>query len=70
MNHSSSRLPNDLTLDPDERLAMAYWGLPELVRARYAHKGITNMFEWQAECLGCGGALEGEKLRSVRYWVN
>lgn len=32
-------------------LQLAAWGLPDLVLQRYAEKGITAMFEWQAECL-------------------
>ncbi len=41
---------------------MRYWGLPELVLMRYAQKGITTMFPWQAECLGIGEVLEGGNL--------
>ncbi len=60
-NHSSSTSVGEHSLSSQERLELAHWGLPELVRARYAQKGISNMFAWQAECLAVGDVLQGER---------
>ena len=45
--------------DPEERLHLASWGLPEVVLQNYNAKGISAMFEWQAECL-CTGKVLGK----------
>ncbi len=41
---------------------MRHWGLPELVLLRYAQRGVSTMFPWQAECLGIGEVLDGGNL--------
>jgi superfamily II helicase len=40
------------------------WGLPSKTLRRYASKGVTSLFEWQAECLLVDGAkaLRGGNL--------
>ena len=43
-------------------LLLSNWGLPEKVLERYARRGITSMFEWQAECLMLPGILSGRNL--------
>lgn len=43
-------------------LLLLNWGLPEKVLERYAGRGITSMFEWQAECLMLPGILSGRNL--------
>lgn len=45
----------DRSLTSEEMLELRHWGLPELVRLRYARKGIERMFPWQCECLREGG---------------
>jgi hypothetical protein len=55
-DHSSSC---SRTLNSQEKLALKYWCLPELVLMRYHQMGIQTMFEWQAECLGMGSVLAG-----------
>ena len=43
-------------------LQLSSWGLPEKVMEQYAKRGITSMFEWQAECLMLPGVLSGGNL--------
>lgn len=43
-----------------DKLSLSNWGLPETVLNQYHSKGITAMFEWQAECL-CKGNTLGNK---------
>ena len=43
-------------------LDLAKWGLPEKVVAAYKKCSITSMFQWQAECLKQGRALDGGNL--------
>jgi DNA polymerase theta len=43
-------------------MELTNWGLPELVLMRYRQRGITGMFEWQAECLRLGNVLGGGNL--------
>lgn len=40
-----------------DKLLLKNWGLPEPVMKQYSDKGITSMFEWQAECLCLPGVL-------------
>jgi DNA polymerase theta len=40
-----------------DKLCLSNWGLPESVLNQYHSKGITSMFEWQAECLCTGNTL-------------
>ncbi|XP_041351343.1 DNA polymerase theta-like [Gigantopelta aegis] len=44
------------------RLLLSSWGLPEPVLKQYNSMGITQMFEWQAECLCIGNVLGGGNL--------
>ncbi len=63
MNHTTTAAnASDRSLTPSERLDLGFWGLPELVLARYRQRGIGAMFEWQAECLGVGSVLDGGNL--------
>lgn len=60
----------DSSLTTQDRLELKNWGLPELVQMRYAQKGITKMFPWQAECLSSGNVLEGRYttvLKNARW---
>ena len=41
----------------NDHLALSSWGLPESVLEKYHQKGITHMFDWQAECLSTGNVL-------------
>ena len=43
-------------------LQLSSWRLPEKVMEQYAKRGITSMFEWQAECLMLPGVLSGGNL--------
>ncbi|XP_064629325.1 DNA polymerase theta-like [Lineus longissimus] len=44
------------------KLELKSWGLPDSVLRKYHEKGITTMFEWQAECLGIPTVLNGGNL--------
>ena len=46
----------------EEHLKLSQWGLPELVLKQYAQRGITSIYEWQAECLMKPGVLQGGNL--------
>ena len=46
----------------EEHLKLSQWGLPELVLEQYAQRGITSMYEWQAECLMKPNVLQGDNL--------
>ena len=48
--------------DTPNHLLLSNWGLPEKVLAQYSQRGITSMFEWQAECLMLPGVLTGGNL--------
>ena len=43
-------------------LLLSNWGLPDKVLEQYSSRGITSMFEWQAECLMLPGILSGRNL--------
>lgn len=43
-------------------LLLSNWGLPANVLSQYSQRGITSMFEWQAECLQLGDVLSGGNL--------
>jgi hypothetical protein len=45
-----------LDLEADQ-LALSSWGLPDPVLKQYHTRGITHMFQWQAECLLMGNVL-------------
>ncbi|XP_076077115.1 DNA polymerase theta-like isoform X2 [Mytilus galloprovincialis] len=45
-----------------DKLSLSNWGLSEPVLNQYHSKGITAMFEWQAECLCKGNTLAGGNL--------
>lgn len=52
----SSTIPepsnNSMTLDPSKDLRLvSNWGLPDPITKAYARKGITELFQWQADCL-------------------
>lgn len=48
--------------DDRNNLLLSSWGLPEQVLAQYSRRGITTMFEWQAECLQLPNVLTGGNL--------
>ncbi|XP_063289565.1 DNA polymerase theta [Pelobates fuscus] len=50
--------PDDLT----DKLLLASWGLPKAVLEVYGSIGVSQMFEWQADCLMLGQVLEGRNL--------
>ena len=43
-------------------LLLSNWGLPDKVLEQYSERGITSMFEWQAECLMLPGILSGRNI--------
>lgn len=43
-------------------LLLSNWGIPDKVLEQYSSRGITSMFEWQAECLTLPGILSGRNL--------
>ncbi|XP_026215033.1 DNA polymerase theta isoform X2 [Anabas testudineus] len=45
-----------------EKLLLSSWGLPKPVLERYQKHGVTQMFEWQAQCLTVGQVLQGGNL--------
>ncbi|KAE8621126.1 hypothetical protein XENTR_v10004692 [Xenopus tropicalis] len=45
-----------------DKLMLASWGLPKTVLEKYGSLGVSQMFEWQAECLMLGQVLEGKNL--------
>uniref|UniRef100_A0A3Q2Z9D7 DNA polymerase theta n=1 Tax=Kryptolebias marmoratus TaxID=37003 RepID=A0A3Q2Z9D7_KRYMA len=45
-----------------EKLLLSSWGLPKPVLERYQKHGVTQMFEWQAQCLTVGRVLQGGNL--------
>ncbi|MEQ2228411.1 hypothetical protein ILYODFUR_008503 [Ilyodon furcidens] len=45
-----------------EKLLLSSWGLPKPVLERYQKHGVTQMFEWQAQCLTVGHVLHGGNL--------
>ncbi|XP_054459580.1 DNA polymerase theta isoform X2 [Anoplopoma fimbria] len=45
-----------------EKLLLCNWGLPKPVLERYQKHGVTQMFEWQAQCLTVGRVLQGGNL--------
>ncbi|XP_077202429.1 DNA polymerase theta isoform X2 [Paroedura picta] len=48
--------------DHADKLLLASWGLPTAVLEKYHRFGVVRMFQWQAECLMVGQALEGRNL--------
>uniref|UniRef100_A0A3P9LX68 DEAD/DEAH-box helicase domain-containing protein n=1 Tax=Oryzias latipes TaxID=8090 RepID=A0A3P9LX68_ORYLA len=47
---------------PKPKLLLSSWGLPKPVLERYQKHGVTQMFEWQAQCLTVGQVLQGGNL--------
>ncbi|KAL4233021.1 hypothetical protein ACF0H5_007707 [Mactra antiquata] len=45
-----------------DQLALSSWDLPETVLKQYESRGITHMFEWQAQCLLLDNVLDGGNL--------
>lgn len=45
-----------------EELLLSSWGLPKPVLECYQKHGVTQMFEWQAQCLTVGHVLQGGNL--------
>lgn len=45
-----------------EKLLLSSWGLPKPVLERYQKHGVSQMFEWQAQCLAVGQVLQGGNL--------
>lgn len=65
VNPSASNKSSFLTTPAKEsknNLQLSNWGLPEKVLEQYAKRGITSMFEWQAQCLMLPGVLLGWNL--------
>ncbi|XP_028284438.1 DNA polymerase theta [Parambassis ranga] len=49
-------------VDQAEKLQLSSWGLPKPVLERYQKYKVTQMFEWQAQCLTVGQVLQGGNL--------
>uniref|UniRef100_A0A672JB02 DNA polymerase theta n=1 Tax=Salarias fasciatus TaxID=181472 RepID=A0A672JB02_SALFA len=49
-------------VDQAEKLRLSSWGLPKPVLECYQKHGVTQMFEWQAQCLAVGQVLNGGNL--------
>ncbi|KAM8975158.1 LOW QUALITY PROTEIN: DNA polymerase theta [Pelodytes ibericus] len=45
-----------------DKLLLSSWGLPKAVLETYSTLGVSQMFEWQADCLMLGQVLEGKNL--------
>ncbi|XP_074663190.1 DNA polymerase theta-like [Tubulanus polymorphus] len=58
---SISKHQSSISRTPDRKL-LSSWGLPEPVLKKYTAKGITCMFDWQAECLSINRVLAGGNL--------
>ena len=65
---SQSKAPNCSSFlvtpakDPKSNLRLSSWGIPPKVLEQYEKRGITSMFEWQAECLILPDVLSGGNL--------
>ena len=51
-----------LTPQHKANLSLSQWGLPEKVVQLYSSKGVTSMFQWQADCLSMNGVLTGQNV--------
>ncbi|XP_047434513.1 DNA polymerase theta [Mugil cephalus] len=51
-----------LPVEQAEKLLLSSWGLPKPVLERYQKHRVTQMFEWQAQCLAVGQVLQGGNL--------
>ncbi|XP_067353215.1 DNA polymerase theta isoform X2 [Channa argus] len=49
-------------VEQTEKLLLSSWGLPKPVLECYQKHGVTQMFEWQAQCLTVGHVLQGGNL--------
>ena len=49
-------------LSTKARLSLSHWGLPEKVLKLYSDKGVTTMFQWQADCISMAGVLSGRNI--------
>lgn len=49
-------------MEQGEKLLLSSWGLPKPILERYKKHGVTQMFEWQAQCLTAGNVLQGGNL--------
>ncbi|KAK2816996.1 hypothetical protein Q5P01_025187 [Channa striata] len=49
-------------VEQTEKLLLSSWGLPKPVLECYQKHGVTQMFEWQAQCLSVGHVLQGGNL--------
>ncbi|XP_021338869.1 DNA polymerase theta-like isoform X1 [Mizuhopecten yessoensis] len=52
----------EMSTEGTDRLVLANWGLPDTVLNQYHKRGITTMFDWQAECLCTENVLAGGNL--------
>ena len=62
---SNTSIPSFMTTpakDCKGYLKLSKWGIPELVLEQYSRRGISSMYEWQAECLMKPGVLQGGNL--------
>ncbi|XP_054858086.1 DNA polymerase theta [Eublepharis macularius] len=62
LRRSGQGLHVDIPDDQADKLLLASWGLPKAVLDKYHSLGVVRMFQWQAECLMVGQALEGKNL--------
>ena len=46
----------------ESELKLSQWGIPQPVLEQYVKRGITEMYQWQAECLKLPGVLQGRNL--------
>lgn len=48
-------------IETQDRLKLAYWGLPLTILRKYESRGVTSMFQWQVECLSMPDIIENGK---------
>uniref|UniRef100_A0A3B5M421 DEAD/DEAH-box helicase domain-containing protein n=1 Tax=Xiphophorus couchianus TaxID=32473 RepID=A0A3B5M421_9TELE len=60
--HDSTSETQTADLKPTLMYNSKFWGLPKPVLERYQKHGVTQMFEWQAQCLTVGQVLHGGNL--------
>jgi hypothetical protein len=63
MEQRESFLASEVSVEsiPDAR-KLSNWDIPIAIERMYFAKGITQLYEWQVECLSLDGVLQGENL--------
>ncbi|XP_015182607.1 PREDICTED: DNA polymerase theta [Polistes dominula] len=60
--NSNSNLSMEVSkICTQDRFKLASWGLPSLILQKYKSKGISEMFQWQVECLSNSKVINERK---------